>query len=61
MKKLALAVSVLAISAVGASAADMAPVYTKAPAFVPPAVYDWTGFYVGVNGGYGWGGNTRPT
>ena len=35
MKKLALAVSVLAISAVGASAADMAPVYTKAPALVP--------------------------
>lgn len=34
-----------------ASAADLAPI-TKAP---PPvaAVYDWTGFYIGVNGGGG--------
>jgi outer membrane immunogenic protein len=55
MKKLALAVSVLAISAVSASAADMAPVYTKAPAFVPAPVYNWTGFYIGGNVGYGWG------
>ena len=41
-----------AISA--ASAADMAPRYTKAP---PPvvAVYDWTGFYIGGNVGYSWG------
>jgi len=55
MKKLALAISILAISAVEVSAADMAPapVYTKAP---PPvvAIYDWTGFYIGANGGGGW-------
>lgn len=54
MKKLALAVSVLAIGAVSASAADMAPVYTKAPVVVPAAVYDWTGFYIG--GDVGWFG-----
>jgi outer membrane immunogenic protein len=56
MKKLSLAVYVLVISAVSASAADMAPapVYTKAPAFVPIAVYDWTGCHVGVNVGGGW-------
>jgi outer membrane immunogenic protein len=55
MKKLALAVSLLAISAVGASAADMAPapVYSKAPVVMPP-VYDWTGFYVGANAGGAW-------
>ena len=55
MKKLALAISVLAISAVGASAADMAPapVYTKAP--LPPPVLDWTGWYIGANAGYSWG------
>lgn len=26
----------------------------KAPA-PPPPMYDWTGFYVGLQGGYGWG------
>ena len=39
-----------------AMAADLparAPVYTKAPAMVAP-MYDWTGFYIGVNGGGGW-------
>ena len=37
------------IAAAGsASAADMA---VKAPPMAP-AWYDWTGFYVGVNGGY---------
>src|ERR1700726_4614024 len=34
-------------------AADLA-VYTKAPAATAPA-YDWSGFYVGVFGGGGWG------
>jgi outer membrane immunogenic protein len=55
MKKLALAISVLAISGASALAADMAPapIYTKAP-IVPPVVYDWTGFYVGGNIGYSW-------
>jgi outer membrane immunogenic protein len=26
----------------------------KAPAYLPPA-YSWTGFYAGIQGGYGWG------
>lgn len=40
---------------IAAQAADLAtgPVY-KAP-IVAQQVYNWTGFYVGVNGGYGWG------
>jgi outer membrane immunogenic protein len=37
-----------------ASAADLPPAY-KAPAYVAPAYPTWSGFYVGVNGGYGFG------
>jgi outer membrane immunogenic protein len=33
-------------------AADLA---VKAPPFVPPPAFSWTGFYVGATGGYGWG------
>jgi outer membrane immunogenic protein len=41
-------------AAVPASAADLpARVYTKAPAIVP-AMYDWSGFYIGANAGGGW-------
>jgi outer membrane immunogenic protein len=36
-----------------ALAADL-PIYAKAPAVVAP-VYDWSGFYVGAFGGYGYG------
>ena len=36
-----------------ALAADLpARTYTKAPAYVA-AVYDWSGFYIGINGGWG--------
>jgi outer membrane immunogenic protein len=41
----------LILAAGSANAADMA---LKAPP-AAPAWYDWTGFYVGVNGGYSWG------
>jgi outer membrane immunogenic protein len=53
MKKLLLVgASLFAIAAAGgASAADL-PVYTKAPKAVP---YNWTGFYLGAEGGAGWG------
>ena len=54
MKKLAVAVSVLAISAVNASAADMAPgVYSKVPKVGEPIV-NWTGFYIGGSIGGRW-------
>jgi|HubBroStandDraft_6_1064221.scaffolds.fasta_scaffold583650_1 outer membrane immunogenic protein len=46
MKKLLLGAAVSLAMVGGASAADL---YTKAP------VYSWTGFYFGVEGGYGWG------
>lgn len=55
MKKIALAtVAATLLSAGAASAADLAArPYTKAPAPVV-AVYNWTGFYIGINGGYAW-------
>jgi outer membrane immunogenic protein len=38
-----------------ASAADMAArPYTKAPPPIAVAIYDWSGFYIGANGGGGW-------
>ena len=48
--RFAAAVAVIGFASV-ASAADL-PV--KAPAYAPPPVYSWTGFYIGLNGGYGW-------
>jgi outer membrane immunogenic protein len=55
MKKIFLAtVGLLALSAAPALAADLpARVYTKAPAVVPPPIYNWAGFYIGINGGGG--------
>jgi len=55
MKKHVTAAAVLAFTSAGAFAADLpmqAP-YKAAP--VMAQVYNWTGMYVGVNGGYGWG------
>ena len=37
-----------------ASAADVAPPVYKAPPPAPP-LQDWSGVYVGLEGGYGWG------
>jgi outer membrane immunogenic protein len=54
MKLLLVTASLVALGAAGsASAADLAArPYTKAPPMVA-AVYDWTGFYIGINGGGG--------
>ena len=39
---------------VPAMAADLAArPYTKAPPAMVAAIYDWSGFYIGANGGYG--------
>jgi outer membrane immunogenic protein len=41
-----------------ALAADLPPSPPRAPAVYTPAVlpvYNWAGFYVGINGGWGWG------
>ena len=55
MKKILVgAIGAVALSmSAPASAADMAArPYTKAPPMVAP-IYDWTGFYIGANGGRG--------
>jgi outer membrane immunogenic protein len=58
MKKFLLAgVGVLALGIASASAADIPrrrALPAKAPVYVEPP-YSWTGFYAGINGGYGWG------
>ncbi len=39
-----------------ASAADLAArPYTKAPPPIMEPMYNWSGFYIGLNGGGGWG------
>jgi outer membrane immunogenic protein len=62
MKKI-LAATFLVISASTAFAADMpqaAAPYTRAPVMVDPGV-NWTGFYVGAMGGYGWSDQLQAT
>jgi outer membrane immunogenic protein len=60
-RRIVVALGVLSISSFAAMAADMpvkAPI-VKAPAVMP---FNWTGFYVGGNVGYGWGnGDTSFT
>lgn len=51
---LGLAIAALLAAPVAAQAADLGPSY-KAPAYVAPSYATWTGFYVGINGGYGFG------
>jgi outer membrane immunogenic protein len=59
MKKIWFAAAVFSPVILGvaapASAADMAAKpYVKAPPPVVAPIYDWSGFYIGANAGYGW-------
>ncbi|OKO81893.1 outer membrane beta-barrel protein [Bradyrhizobium sp. NAS96.2] len=54
---LLLTASIIALNAAApAFGADLGaqPVFTKAqpPLVLPPAIYDWTGLYIGINGGW---------
>jgi outer membrane immunogenic protein len=54
VRKIALALAAVAAFTGSAMAADLAaraPLYKAPP---PVAIYNWTGFYIGVNGGGGW-------
>ena len=54
MNRLLLAAALLSV-ATAASAADMqARPYTKAPPPLVSPAYNWSGFYIGAMGGYGW-------
>jgi outer membrane immunogenic protein len=60
MIKLASIASAVAIMAASAASAADLPTHKAPPAYSPApyatTAYNWTGFYVGVNGGYGIGG-----
>ncbi|MEH2614370.1 outer membrane protein [Bradyrhizobium sp. AZCC 1693] len=54
MKKILLGTVALIALAAPASAADLAArPYTKAPSPIVAPIYDWSGFYIGLNGGGG--------
>jgi outer membrane immunogenic protein len=56
MKKILLGTVALIALSIGtpASAADLAARPYKAAPIAVPMMYDWSGFYIGANGGYGW-------
>jgi outer membrane immunogenic protein len=55
MKTLLLATTALVAFAGAAAAADLpARAYTKAPVAAVSPMTDWSGFYAGIMGGYGW-------
>jgi outer membrane immunogenic protein len=57
MKNLLIAAAVVVVGAATAQAADLpAKMYTKAPAKIADPVYNWSGFYAGVNAGGVFGG-----
>ena len=56
-RRLLSSIALAALLPVVASAADLPtrPAHAPAPMMSPTPVYNWTGIYVGLNGGYGWG------
>jgi outer membrane immunogenic protein len=62
MSKFTLAKALLALALLteSAAAADLPSRKGPPPVFVPPPPL-WTGFYVGLNAGYGWGANTNAS
>lgn len=56
MKQLLVSASVVALLGGTAMAADLPMYEAPAPIYSPtPMAYTWTGFYVGLQAGYGWG------
>jgi outer membrane immunogenic protein len=61
MKKLLLASTMLVGATAAVSAADLPRRAAPPPVFTPVPVFTWTGFYFGVNAGYGFDANSRNT
>ncbi len=59
-RRLIACASILALSATGAGAADLAP-RAAAPVFAPVPVFTWTGLYGGFNLGYAWSDDRART
>ena len=57
MKTALLTTVALAVLGSAAMAADLTPVVTKSPVMAAPAS-DWSGFYFGGHGGWGWSDTT---
>jgi outer membrane immunogenic protein len=55
------ATAALAIAASTAHAADLPGRYSPAPAYNALPVFTWTGFYAGVNAGWGWRDDDQET
>ena len=50
-----IAIAAFLIAPIAAQAADMPKPRYAEPAYIVAPAFNWTGFYVGFNGGYGWG------
>jgi outer membrane immunogenic protein len=55
MKRIGVAAAFSLVLSGSGWAADLAPVPHAPARYAPAPIYDWTGFYVGGNAGYGWG------
>src|SRR5688500_2044657 len=62
MKKFALSALASALLASSAFAADLGVVSQPVPeTYIAPSSFSWTGAYVGLNGGFGWGEVDSPS
>ncbi len=53
-----IAVAAFLIAPIAAQAADLPQPSYKAPAYSAPSYVNWSGLYLGLNGGYAWGKST---
>lgn len=59
MKRLGIMLSATLLLTTATQAADLGWNAGASPVYSPTPASDWSGFYAGVNGGYGWGTLTR--